>query len=155
MPAAHPAAGNRVSTMSLHHALAVAALIGWAGAERVQMTFTTLDSGASSQIEESRHVVVRTVEEWSKLWTQHGGEGKAPEVDFSRATVIAVFLGTRPTAGHSVEITRIDKDDAGLVVTWRERAPAAGDLVAQMLTSPFFIVRTESHGGPVRFTRTR
>lgn len=140
--------------MTVHRALAVVALIGWAGAEPALMKFTTLGRGDLSRIEDSRDVVVRTAAEWSALWTQHAGKGKPPAVDFTRSIVIAVFLGSRQTAGYAVEITRIEKDDAGLVVTCREQRPAAGDMVAQMLTSPFHIVRTDAHSGPVRFKRT-
>jgi hypothetical protein len=67
--------------------------------------------------------------------------------------VLAVFLGSRQTAGYSVEITRIEKLDKDLLVTYREQRPAGGDMVAQMLTSPFHIVRTDPHSGPVRFKR--
>lgn len=139
----------------MQYALAVAALISLACAEPPQMSFTTLARGASSQIEEPRTAVVRTAAEWSKIWTEHGAMEKPPEVDFARSTVIAVFAGTRPTAGHSVEITRIEKEAAGLVVTYVERAPGPDQMAAQVLTSPFHIVRTEAHEGPVRFTRTR
>lgn len=118
------------------------------------MKFTTLGRGDLSQIEDSRDVVVRTAAEWSMLWQQHAGEGKPPAVDFTRSIVIAVFLGSRQTAGYAVEITRIEKEDTGLVVTYREQRPASGAMVAQLLTSPFHIVRTEFHSGPVRFKRT-
>lgn len=139
----------------MQYALAVTALIVLTCAESPQMSFTTLARGASSQIEEPRTAVVRTAAEWSKLWTEHGAMEKPPEVDFPRSMVIAVFAGTRPTAGHSVEITRIEKDGAaGLVVTYREGAPGPGEMAAQVLTSPFHVVRTERHEGPIRFTRT-
>jgi hypothetical protein len=140
--------------MTVHHAVAVVALIGLACAEPAQMKFTTLGRGGVSQIEQSREAVVRTSAEWSALWQQHAGEGKPPAVDFTRSMVVAVFLGSRPTAGYSVEITRIEKQDAGLLVTYREQRPTGTDMVAQMLTSPFHIVRTDAHSGPVRFKRT-
>ena len=139
----------------MQYAFAVATLISLACAEPPQMSFTTLARGFASQIEEPRTAVVRTAAEWSKIWTEHGAMEKPPEVDFARSTVIAIFSGTRPTAGHSVEITGIEKEAAGLVVTYVERAPGPDQMVAQMLTSPFHIVRMESHEGPVRFTRTR
>ena len=119
------------------------------------MTFTTIAQGATSQIEEPRTVAVRTAAEWEKLWREHGGDTKVPDVDFTRSTVLAVFLGTRPTAGYSVEITGIATSDAELVVSWRERAPAPDALTAQMLTSPFAIVTTAAHSGPVRFARAK
>jgi hypothetical protein len=68
---------------------------------------------------------------------------------------IGVFSGSRPTAGHSVEVTRVEKQGDELVVTYRERGPAPDDMVAQVLTTPFHIVQTALHTGPVRFERSR
>jgi hypothetical protein len=125
----------------------------WIGVQPEQMTFTTLARGDRSRIEEPRTVVVRTPAEWATLWKQHGGERSAPAVDLTRSIVVGVFLGTRPTAGYSVEITRIGKRDADLIVMYRERRPEPSDMLAQVLTAPFHIVRTASHTGPVKFQR--
>ncbi len=138
--------------MIVHH-VAAAAIVCWIGVQPAQMTFTTLARGDHSQVEEPRQVVARSAGEWASLWKAHGGTGKPPAVDFARSMVIAVFLGTRPTAGHSVEILRIEKQGAALVVTYQEGRPAPDAMVAQVLTAPFHIVRTEPHAGPVRFQR--
>jgi hypothetical protein len=119
------------------------------------VTFTTIAQGAGSQIEEPRTVAVRTAVEWATLWREHGGAAGMPDVDFARSTILAVFLGTRPTAGYSVEITSIETVKTELMVTWRELPPPPGALTAQMLTSPFVIVRVDAHPGPVRFTRAK
>jgi hypothetical protein len=76
-----------------------------------------------------------------------------PSVDFSKEIVAAVFLGTRPTGGFSVEIvgTRVEGD--ALVVEYAEQRPGRADIVSQVLTSPFHIVRLPTHKGPVRFQR--
>jgi hypothetical protein len=149
------AAGNVMDqSMIVPQALAILAVLGWIGVEPALMEFTTIDRGDHSQIEEPRQVVVRTAPEWSALWQQHAGAGKPAAVDFTRSMVIAVFVGSRPTAGYTVEITRIETQDAGLVVTYREKGPPPGAMVAQVLTSPFHIVRTPFHGGPVKFQRT-
>jgi len=132
-----------------------AALLGWISVQPAQVTFTTVDRGSQSQVEKPRQTVARTAAEWAALWKAHGGEGKPPAVDLVRSVVIGVFLGTRPTAAHTVEIIRIEKRDTDLVVTYREQSPAPDDMVAQVLTAPFHIVRTASHPGPVSFLRTR
>ena len=137
------------------HALVVAAVICWAGGEPAVVSFTTLARGVDSQVEDPRQVLVRTPEEWTALWKEHAGLAKPPEVDFLRSSVIAVFLGTRDSAGYSVEVAKVEKDEKGLSVTWRERRPGPGMVSAQMLTFPFHIVRIQRHDGPVRFTRAR
>jgi len=140
--------------MTTLHALATFALLCWMSGQSAPMKFTTLARGDQSQIEERRDVVVRTMAEWTALWKQHGGQGPPPAVDLTGSMVIGVFEGSRPTAGYAVEITRIEKDDRGLVVTYREEVPAPGDMLAQVMTSPFHIVRTATYNGGVRFQRT-
>ena len=116
-------------------------------------TFTTVDHGAASQIEEARRVVVRTAAEWSALWKAHGAEAEPPAIDFTNTMVLAVFAGTRPTAGHTITITKIDVSDDGVVVRYRETAPKPDEMVAQMLTAPFHIVRTDARRGKITFER--
>ena len=71
------------------------------------MKFTTLGRGVQPDRGIARRGV-RTAAEWSTLWQQHAGMGKPPAVDFT-VIVIAVFLGSRQSAGYTVEITRIEK----------------------------------------------
>jgi len=99
-----------------------------------------IDKGVMSNVDAARQVSARTVAEWTTLWTQHAGERTRPNVDFSKEIVVAVFMGTRPTAGFSVEIVGVREEGATLVVSYRETRPAPQALTAQVLTSPFHIV---------------
>ena len=132
----------------------VLVLLCSAGAVRVPMTFTTIDRGAQSRIEEARDVIVRSAAEWATLWTLHAGDRPRPAVDFARSTVLGVFLGTRPTGGYSVEITAIEREGASLVVTCREARPARDAMLSQVITMPFHLVRIDRHAGPIQFKRT-
>jgi hypothetical protein len=87
------------------------------------------------------------------LWKEHGVTQPLPVVNFSKEIVAAVFLGSRPTGGFNVEIlsTRVEGD--ALIVEYGERRPGRGDIVSQVLTSPFHIVRLPAHKGPVRFEK--
>lgn len=133
------------------YALAVVALLG--AVEPSPVSFTTIAEGGLSRIEEARTVVVRTEGEWASLWKAHAGPGKPPVLDLSRSMVIAVFLGTRTTAGYTVKITSIEAQPEGLVVTYRETVPPQDAMVAEVLTAPFHIVRTPSRPGAVTFRR--
>ena len=82
----------------------------------------TLDKGLDSNMDAARQATVHTAGEWEALWRAHGGERTRPAVDFSKEFVVAVFLGSRPTAGFSVEIVGTRDDGAGLVVQYRELA---------------------------------
>lgn len=48
---------------------------------------------------QARETVVRDNPGWQALWEARGGVGAAPTVDFSRQTLVAIDLGTRPTGG--------------------------------------------------------
>jgi hypothetical protein len=100
----------------------------------------SIDKGVTSNMDDGRQASARSAEEWSRLWVQHAGERTRPNVDFSREIVVAVFMGTRPTAGFGVEIVRVRQEGAALVVSYRETRPSPDSVAAQVLTSPFHIV---------------
>jgi hypothetical protein len=99
-----------------------------------------IEKGVMSNMDDARQASARSVDEWTRLWNQHAGERTRPNVDFSREVVVAVFMGTRPTAGFSIEIVRVREEGPALVVTYKETRPAPDALTAQVLTSPFHIV---------------
>jgi hypothetical protein len=117
--------------------------------------FRTIDSGAQSNIDSPRQAVARTPAEWDALWRAHSGPGRrgAPTIDFDRETVVAVFLGSRPTGGFSVAIVSATERDGTLVVAYNEASPQPGAIVAQVLTFPYHIVAVPKHAGPVTFEK--
>ena len=92
----------------------------------------TVAQGAMSNIEEPRQVVVRTAAEWQALWKEHSPETAVPAVDFAQSTVVGVFLGFRPTAGFSVEITAVRVEGPRTVVEYVEHRPPRDAFVAQI-----------------------
>ncbi len=121
---------------------------------QVTVPMRPIDKGLNSNVDAARQVTVRTADEWSKLWTQHAGERKAPAVDFSKDVVLAVFMGTRPSAAFSVEIVGTRTEGATLVVSYKETRPAPGGVAAQILTSPYHIVAVpKGSAADVKFER--
>lgn len=114
---------------------------------------TTVARGPMSGVAESKQAVARTAAEWAALWKSHGGVQAAPTVDLSTSMVAAVFLGTQPTGGFSVEIAGTRREADTLVIEYVERKPGRGDVTAQVLTSPFHIVTVPPYAGPVRFEK--
>lgn len=106
-----------------------------------------------SGVEGARQVAVKTDADWSKLWRAHNAAAPVPKVDFSKRMVLAVFLGTRPSAGYSVEITGTKADGKTLLVAWREFPPKPGNLSAQVLTSPAHLVTIPAFDGEVTFQK--
>jgi hypothetical protein len=108
----------------------------------------SIDRGFDSQMDEARQATVRTAAEWETLWRQHAGERARPPVDFGREMVVAVFLGSRPTAGFSTEVVGTREEGPALIIQYREARPPAGSILAQVLTSPYHIVAIPRQAAP-------
>jgi hypothetical protein len=121
-------------------------------AQAVAMTFVTVAQGSSSQIQDSREVVLRSAAEWEELWSAHSPQ-PPPAVDFSESLVAGVFLGMRQTAGYEVEVTAARAEGDRVVVEYVEHRPASDALVAQVLTSPFHFVRLPREVGSIAFRK--
>jgi hypothetical protein len=111
----------------------------------------TIARGSLSAIERPRQVVVQQDSDWRALWRQHAPDEDAPRVDFTTRTVLAVFLGSRNTAGYAVEITRVVRTPAATTARYHESRPGGGQILAQMITAPFHIVSVPRIVGPVSF----
>ena len=100
----------------------------------------TLDAGDRSQIMSAREAVARSTEEWEALWRTHLPARQPAVVDFSKEMVIAVFLGSRPTAGYGVAIVGAAAEGNVLRVRYRVTSPPVDAITAQVITHPYQIV---------------
>jgi hypothetical protein len=110
----------------------------------VTVPFTILAQGIASGVGQPTQIVVRSQSDWAALWSRHARTQLAsppPPVDFSRDMVVALFMGERPTAGYAIEVTRIERTDAGLAVHYRATGPDPAAMNAQVLTRPFQLIR--------------
>ncbi len=104
-----------------------------------------LGQGGQSSAQNLQFHIATTQTKLSGLW----GQGHAhlmrqpagPSVDFSRESVVGIFLGTKPTGGYSLEVTSVEALSDGLRVNVSIRNPAAGSITTQALTSPWVLVR--------------
>lgn len=121
-------------------------------------TFETLATGVSSPIATRRFEVVRDDAAWQSLWSENGGTGSAPAVDFSRDMVVALWLGARPTSGYAVRIDAVQESQilgmpgapAGVRVHATEFMVPPGTPVTAVPSQPYHIVRaprTDPQGG--------
>lgn len=131
----------------MNRALAVVVALGL---QATGLPMRTIDRGFQSGIEAPRQVVVTSADAFASLWREHSMK-PAPAVDFRREAVVAVFLGTRQTAGFSVDIVSVSQEATGTVVIYRERTPPADAITAQVLTFPYVITAVQGLTTPVRF----
>lgn len=114
---------------------------------------TVVSREMMSMVDEPKQAVARSAAEWAGLWRQHAGDKPLPAVDFESRTVVAVFLGTRSSAGFAADITRVREASGVLVVEWQERRPEPGEVSAQVLTSPAVIASVPKFAGEIRFEK--
>jgi hypothetical protein len=113
----------------------------------------TVDKGDFSNVDAPKQVVVRTESEWRTLWRQHAADRPMPAVDFTKEIVVGVFMGSRPTAGYDIAVTKTLEANGILRVWYRERMPARGQVLAQVLTFPFHLVAVPKTASEVRFEK--
>ena len=106
-----------------------------------------------SMVEDPKQAVARTPAEWASLWRLHAGTQPLPAVDFGARTVVAVFLGSRSSAGYAADIVAIREAKGTLIVEWQERRPQRGDVSAQVLTSPAVIATVPKFAGEITFEK--
>jgi len=100
----------------------------------------TIEKGEQSNIEDARQVVARSEAEWTRLWQQHAPDRLKPAIDFSKETVIGVFMGSRPNAGFNTAIVSATEGGGALIVRYTETRPTPGAITAQILTFPYHLV---------------
>lgn len=119
----------------------------------------SLEKGSQSFVDDLKPVTARTADEWNAVWKQHAPGRPVPAVDFSREMVVGIFIGSRNSAGYSVEIVGVEKQAAtvggpgGIVVRYKETAPGRAAVTAQIVTSPYDLVAVPKQDGTVRFEK--
>ena len=114
-------------------------------------SFTSVAKGDMSEQQTMKQVTVRTAAEWSALWKDHAPTVKMPNVDFDKNMVVGIFLGSKASAGHDVEIVGVRTQEKDLIVEYVQKQPGRGTMAAQILTEPYHLVAVAKHPGPVRF----
>jgi hypothetical protein len=118
--------------------------------------FETIEQGGNSGVRTGKTLAIHDSAAWNMLWLEHKKNSSlasaAPEIDFSKEMVIAVFLGERRTGGHAISIKSLSAGSQGLNVTYQENRPGKGCMLIMALTFPFQIVRLARIDGPVTFS---
>ena len=106
-----------------------------------------------TSITHAGEIVIKTDEQWIRFWMEHHPHEPAPEVDFSKAMVIGVFLGQRPADAFQVEITGIRNLPDAVWVDYIERVPAPGTLQIGVTVFPFDIKVVPRSDHRVKFNK--
>lgn len=111
----------------------------------VVVELQTIASGGYARDDSGRQaVLVRTEDEYRRLWGEKIGRDPAPEADFGKGVVILLLAGSRATGGYSVVPESVDVSGGSAVVRARIERPGGGSIVSQALTSPYAAVFVNS-----------
>ena len=127
--------------------IAVGAMVQWPEKE---WAFKPVELGATSPLQAEGIFVLRTEAELRDYMLKRGSPRRPlPKIDWKMNQVVAIHVGSTPTAGYGVELKHLWKKpggaDAEVVIT----KPAPDMIVAQVITYPFAVVRTERFAGKV------
>ena len=127
--------------------IAVGAMVQWPEKE---WAFKSVELGATSTLQAAGVFVLRTEAELRDYMLKRGSPRRPlPKIDWKMNQVVAIHVGSTPTAGYGVELKHLWKKpggaDAEVVIT----KPAPDMIVAQVITYPFAVVRTERFAGKV------
>jgi hypothetical protein len=114
-----------------------------------------LEKGTMSFVDSPKEVVARTAAEFEAFWKLHAPARQQPRVDFDAEMVAGVFVGSRSTAGYSLEFVGVEDRPDALVVRYREIVPARDAILAQIVTSPYFLMAVPRRAGAVRFEKVQ
>lgn len=122
------------------------------GTQMESIVFSELEAGGFGQITTQGGQVLKE----GSAWQQHvidakGADTTAPDVDFTKDMVVAVYAGEKPSGGYTVAVKKIEKSAAEIVVTAKVTAPAPDMGTISVLTHPYQWVKLTKSDLPVRF----
>jgi len=105
----------------------------------VEVPFTELARGYTSTVPERVNYLITSASQLGELWKMTDATGMPPAVNFNTHAVIAVFAGQQPTAGYSIEVSKVE-DATVRMVTITFTKPGDGCILAQTVTAPYELI---------------
>ena len=98
--------------------------------------------GQHSGVKEPMAVAVQNLKEWSEIWRRHDASEPVPDVDFTKQSVVVVFLGETETAGVKVTVVvQRDPLDANRINVFYRRSETKNRVSAQVHCEPYAMVK--------------
>ncbi len=120
--------------------------------EGTDINFETISKDFYSLLEDEAKVAINDRDSFGDL-VSLAGIDMQEAVDFDQSMVIAVFMGQRATGGYAIEIKRIVDRNDQVVVYYETTEPSEDDMLAQVITSPYHIVKIDLSGKEIIFEK--
>jgi len=121
-----------------------------------QQGWKKLHEGSQCSKEEAANLLINSQAELDKVWsTAFVGDmmPDKPSVDFSKNSVVAVFLGMVNSGGHSIELKSIRAEEGQqYIIEVVHKLPGKSCLSTMAIEFPYFIALTDNKlGGTAKF----
>ncbi|MFA5859120.1 MAG: protease complex subunit PrcB family protein [Elusimicrobiota bacterium] len=97
-----------------------------------------------SGVKEQKSGIINDYKDWDVLWKTHVSgtslPAAVPNIDFKTSTVVAVFMGEKPTSGYGIRISSIEESDKKIYLELEQTLPEAGAAVKPGAIQPYHIV---------------
>ena len=108
------------------------------------IAFAVIDSGQHSLADTAAVFLIDNQKQWLEIWRFAKGSIEpmppAPEIDFKRDMLVAVFMGKKSSGGYRVQMTNIEyaKDTLSISIEYFRRP---GGTLLPVVTSPYQIAK--------------
>lgn len=115
------------------------------GNDEKKLPMEIVINGTYSAIDDKREVLINDNEKYQALMNEHYKNldqmPRIPVVDFTKYSVVAVFIGPRSNGGYMVAIDSINESSNSLNVNVSEITPGKNCVVTEAITKPFSLVK--------------
>jgi hypothetical protein len=108
--------------------------------------------GSGGGRDEPATLVIKDQRSWADIWTELKQDSPQPSLD-DKHMAVAIFSGTKPTAGYTVSVRGAREENGRDVVEYVETGPAPDRMVAQVLTHPWVVAILPATTLPVIFKK--
>ena len=127
--------------------------VGFLPKSGTPVAFKTIASDSFSEITAPREIVIKDAAAWSALWDEHTNKKiAAPQVDFSRDMLVAVFTGSGNICG-SFDVVHVGSKDGKLLVEYEIRDMRPVALCVAAVTQPMRVIAVPKLDAPVEIRR--
>lgn len=96
-------------------------------------------------IDQAEYIFIENESQLLTVWNQAYGSQLSPppvpELNLDRETLVAIFMGQKPTGGFSLNVETVTLEQNDVYLDVIQQSPAEGAITTQALTSPWVIVR--------------
>ncbi|MFI5349986.1 MAG: hypothetical protein ACHQ2Z_10615 [Elusimicrobiota bacterium] len=98
--------------------------------------------GQHSGVKEPMAAAIQNPQQWREIWRRHDAADPVPDVDFTKQSVVVVFLGETKTAGVTVTVVvQQDPLDPNRINVFYRRNAVNKGVSAQVHCEPYAIVK--------------